>query len=207
MRIKAACLVFCLLFLPLVLSAQDKPHADQLYEQGKFEEAAEVCKQELQEDPQRVSAIIYLGWSLLRLHRPAEALEWANKSLSFAPNDERIIQISAEALYSLGRYDEALVKCREYVKYGGGKLALIYYYMGMIYLSRKEYVNADIALSAAVHFYANDAGWWERLGFARENANDPRAALEAYDEALKRNPDHAEALKGRDRVSKNQNQP
>jgi tetratricopeptide (TPR) repeat protein len=207
MRIKAACIAVCMLFPTLALFAQDKPHADQLYEQGKFEEAAEVCKQELQEDPQRISAIIYLGWSLIRLHRPAEALDWANKGLGFAPNDERVIHIAAEALYSLGRYDEALVKCREYVKYGGGKLALIYYYMGMIYLSRKEYVNADIALSAAVYFYANDAGWWERLGFARENANDPAAALEAYNEALKRNPNHAEALKGKDRVSKNQNQP
>jgi tetratricopeptide (TPR) repeat protein len=207
MRIKAASLVICLLLPAFGLYAQDKPHADQLYEQGKFEEAAEVCKQELQEDPQRVSAIIYLGWSLLRLHRPAEALEWANKGLSFIPNDERIIHISAEALYALGRYDEALIKCREYVKYGGGKLALIYYYMGMIYLSRKEYVNADIALSAAVYYYANDAGWWERLGFARENTNDSQAALEAYNEALKRNPNQPEALKGRDRVSKNQNQP
>ena len=100
----------------------------------------------------------------------------------------------------LGRYDEALIKCREYVKYGGPKLALMYYYMGMIYIARKEFVHADIALSTAVHHYANEANWWERLGFARENADDADAALQAYNEALKRNPNHADALKGKDRV-------
>jgi tetratricopeptide (TPR) repeat protein len=207
MRINAACIIICLLLSGTAAYAQDKPHADQLYEQGKFEEAAVVCKQELQEDPQRLSAFIYLGWSLLRLHKPSEALEWMNKALAFAPNDERLIHITAEALYSLGRYDEALVKCRQYVRFGGGKLALIYYYMGMIYLSRKEYVNADIALSTAVYHYANDANWWERLGFARENAKDPKAALEAYNEALKRNPNLQEALKGKERVSQNQSNP
>jgi len=83
----------------------------------------------------------------------------------------------------------------------------MYYYMGMIYISRKEYVFADIALSTAVHHYANEANWWERLGFARENANDPEAALTAYNEALKRNPNHPDALRGKDRVRLNQSEP
>jgi tetratricopeptide (TPR) repeat protein len=208
MRIKGTLLLTCmLLFVAASSYAQTKPDALVLYQQGKYEEAASVCKEEIKETPQRTDAYVVLCWSLIALRRPAEALEWANKCLSFAPNDQRVIHIAGEALYMLGRYDEALIKCREYVKYGGPKLALMYYYMGMIYISRKEFVLADIALSTAVHHYANEANWWERLGFARENADDPEAALAAYNEALKRNPNHPEALRGRDRVRTTQNEP
>ncbi|MBN1798827.1 MAG: tetratricopeptide repeat protein [Spirochaetales bacterium] len=208
MRINKLLLVVCLLLAVAASGySQNKPDALLLYQQGKFEEAASVCKDEIKETPLRTDAYVVLGWSLVALRRPAEALEWANKCLGFAPNDQRVIHIAAEALYMLGRYDEALIKCREYVKYGGPKLALMYYYMGMIYIARKEYVLADIALSTAVHHYANEANWWERLGFARENANDAESALAAYNEALKRNPNHPEAIKGKDRVRLNRSEP
>jgi tetratricopeptide (TPR) repeat protein len=208
MRINGLLLITCLLLCMAVGGyAQTKPDALVLYQQGKYEEAASVCKDEIKETPQRTDAYVVLGWSLIALRRPAEALEWANKCLSFASNDQRVIHIAGEALYMLGRYDEALINCREYVKFGGPKLALIYYYMGMIYISRKEFVLADIALSTAVHHYGNEANWWERLGFAREHADDNKAALAAYNEALKRNPNHPEALKGRDRVRTSQSEP
>jgi tetratricopeptide (TPR) repeat protein len=206
MPIRVSLFIFLLLLVTNIIAyAQEKPDALVLYQEGKYEEAASVCKDEINVTPQRKDSYVVLGWSLIALRRPAEALEWANKALGFAPNDERIIHITAEALYMLGRYDEAIIKCREYIKFGGSKLALIYYYMGMIYLSRKEYVLADTSLSTAVFYYANDANWWERLGFARENAKDPKAALEAYNEALKRNPNQLEAQRGRDRLQQQTN--
>ena len=46
----------------------------------------------------------------------------------------------------------------------------------------------------------DEAPWWSRLGFAREQAGDHTHALEAYERALQLNSNLSEAARGRERV-------
>jgi tetratricopeptide (TPR) repeat protein len=182
--------------------AQDRPDALGLYRRGRFEEAVDVCLQELEAQPRSMDSYVVLGWSLLRLERYQDALGYAQQALAISRYDERIIEITGEAYFYLGRNTDALRAFEEYVVLAptGDRIGLVYYFMGEIFVRLGEYNHADIALSTAVYHSPNTARWWLRLGYARETAEDYQWALAAYDRALELNANLVEASRGRDRV-------
>lgn len=190
--------------IPL-LSAQEAPtgkDALELYRQGKFEEAIEVCRSELELMPRRMDAHVILGWSLLRLNRYQDALEAGKKAYSISPSDYRIIEILGEANYYLGRNQEALNHFEEYAVLAptGDRIDTVYYLMGEIFIRLGEYNHADIAFTTALYHTPNVARWWARLGYAREMAKDYKYSLEAYERALTLNGSLTEARRGKERV-------
>lgn len=198
-------IILFLLIIALIghpLSAQDKPDALLLYNQGKYKEAAEVCKQELVDTPRNMNSYVVLGWSLLSMGKYAEALSYTEKGLSIAPYDYRVIFITGEALFYLNRNQEALVRFQSYIKNNpkGNRIPTIYYYMGEIYLRLNELTHADIAFSTALYHQSSKAKWWVRLGYTRERKQEYSWALEAYEEALKLNPNLVDASRGKERV-------
>jgi tetratricopeptide (TPR) repeat protein len=192
------------LLLCLPAFAQEKPDALELYRQGKYLEAIKVCQEELAESPKNIDSYVVLGWSQLKLKRYAEALETAEKADRISPHDARLVQIMGEATYYLGRIEDALASLEEYVRLrpAGDRIARVYWLMGECYISLKEYQNADIAISTALYHEQNNAGWWARLGYARELANDLTYAGEAYDRALRLDPNLIDAQRGKERVAK-----
>ncbi len=199
---------FLAIFLGTLLAApafaQDKADALQLYKDGKYLEAIKVCQEELAESPKNIDSHVVLGWSQLKLKRYAEALQTAETADAIAPHDPRLVQITGEARYYLGRIEEALASLEEYVRLrpAGDRIARVYWLMGECFISLKEYQNADIALSTALYHEQTNAGWWARLGYARELANDLPLSREAFDRALKLDPNLIDAQRGRERVEK-----
>jgi tetratricopeptide (TPR) repeat protein len=184
--------------------AQEKPDALELYKAGKYLESIKVCQEELAESPKNIDSHIVLGWSQLKLRRYAEALETAETADQISPHDSRLVQIMGEAKYYLGRIEDALASLEEYVRLRptGDRIARVYWLMGECYISLKEYQNADIAISTALYHEQNNAGWWARLGYARELANDLSYAREAFDRALRLDPNLIDAQRGKERVEK-----
>ncbi len=184
--------------------AQEKPDALELYKAGKYLEAIKVCQEELAESPKNVDSYVVLGWSQLKLKRYAEALQTSENADTISPHDPRLVQIVGEAKYYLGRIEDALASLEEYVRLrpAGDRIARAYWLMGECYISLKEYQNADIAISTALYHEQNNAGWWARLGYARELANDLKYAREAFDRALRLNPNLIDAQRGKARVEK-----
>ena len=182
--------------------AQDKDDALALYRSGDYAGAIEVCRRELAEMPNRMDAHAVLGWSLIRLRRYEEALAASEEAFRVSRYDPRIIETAGEALFYLGRRNEALRYFEEYAVIAptGGRIDLVYYYMGEIYIQQGRYHNADIAFSTALYHSPNIADWWTRLGYARERAGELRYSLEAYNKALALNPNLEEAARGRSRV-------
>ena len=182
--------------------AQDKDDALALYRSGDYAGAIEVCRRELAEMPNRMDAHAVLGWSLIRLRRYEEALAASEEAFRVSRYDPRIIETAGEALFYLGRRNEALRYFEEYAAIAptGGRIDLVYYYMGEIYIQQGRYHNADIAFSTALYHSPNIADWWTRLGYARERAGELRYSLEAYNKALALNPNLEEAARGRSRV-------
>jgi tetratricopeptide (TPR) repeat protein len=191
-----------LLFAAWRLPAQEKGDALELYRNGDFQKAIELCRQELAEAPNRLDAHAILGWSLLKLKRYPEALEASQKAFAISRYDPRIIEIAAESYYFLGRREEAKRYLEEYAAIAptGGRIDAVYYFLGEIFIQQGKYNNADIALSTALYHSPNIADWWARLGYAREKAGDFQFALEAYNKALALNPNLVDAQRGKARV-------
>jgi tetratricopeptide (TPR) repeat protein len=192
------------LLLSVPVFAQEKPDALELYKAGKYLESIKVCQEELAESPKNIDSYVVLGWSQLKLKRYAEALQTAETADQISPNDSRLVQIMGEAKYYLGRIEDALASLEEYVRLqpAGDRIARVYWLMGECYISLKEYQNADIAISTALYHEENNAGWWARLGYARELANDLKFAREAFDRALRLDPNLIDAQRGKERVEK-----
>jgi tetratricopeptide (TPR) repeat protein len=188
--------------LPAV--AQEKLDALELYKAGRYLEAVKVCQEELAESPKNIDSFVVLGWSQLKLKRYAEALETAETADGISPHDARLVQIMGEAKYYLGRIEEALAILEEYVRLRptGDRIARVYWLMGECFISLKEYQNADIAISTALYHEENNAGWWARLGYARELANDLKFARNAFERALQLDPNLIDAQRGKERVEK-----
>jgi len=186
----------------LLAQAQDKYDAVELYRNGEYAAAIDVCRKELEEMPNRMDAHAVMGWSLMMLQRYQEALEASQAAFQVSRYDPRIIETAAEALFHLGRQNEALRYFEEYAAISptGGRIDTVYYFMGEIFIQQGKFNNADIALSTALYHSPNIADWWARLGYAREKGEDFRWSLEAYSKALALNPNLVDAVRGRSRV-------
>ncbi|MFO7848598.1 MAG: tetratricopeptide repeat protein [Spirochaetia bacterium] len=205
MRLLSRGLIFFLLFAAAgtaVASAQDKPDALQLYNDGEYEEAVEVCLEELESTPRNMDSYAVLCWSLIRLRRYDEALEYARQGLNVSRYDPRMVEAMGEAQYYKGRNIEALEWFEEYVELSptGARINIAYYFMGEIFIRLGEYHHADIAFTTALHHTPSVARWWARLGYSREMTEDYEYAIEAYDKALELKPNLSDAARGKERA-------
>lgn len=184
--------------------AQEYRDALELYRNGNYDAAIEVCLQELEEMPRNMDSYVVLGWSFLKQNRYDEALDYGEKAHSITPSDYRIIEILGEAQFYLGNNQESLKNLEEYTVLAptGDRIDFVYYLMGEIFIRLGEYNHADIAFSTALYHSPNSANWWARLGYAREMAKDYKWSLDAYDKALKLNATHSDARRGIERVAK-----
>lgn len=195
--------LFILLFIisSISLYAQEKPDALQEYRNGRYETAVEICNVEIQQNPANLESYVVMSWSLVKLARYDEALVYAKKGLELNRYDVRIIEILGEIAYYQGRNNEAIRLFQQYITFApeGSRIDVVYYFLGELYIRLGRYRHADIALSTAVRFVSGNALWWNRLGFARENAGEIRNAMTAYEKALSLNPNLTDAQRGLER--------
>lgn len=200
-----------LLFLILVQpGAQEKLDALKLYRQGSYEKSVAVCLEELSkyDDSQiipRMDSYTVLGWGLIRLGRYDDAVQYGEEALKWSRYDARVVENLGEAHYYLGNHDKGLDYFQQYVSLNptGDRIGQVYYYMGETYIRLGQYNHADIALSTAIYHVPSAARWWSRLGYAREGAENPESAEEAYNQALALQPSLQEARKGLERLTRN----
>lgn len=204
------------LFFPLLLGcfalpprAKEKENADplQLYRSGRVREAIAVSQAKLREEPENLSIYEVLCWALIEDGKYAEAERCAEEALKIDRHSDRAIESLAEAKFSLGKNDEALLLFEEYIGLIPAAAAYrtrvpaAYYFMGEIYIRQARYHHANAALSTAVRIDQNRALWWTRLGYAREMLREYTGSLAAYDKALELDPSWVDAKNGKTRVS------
>lgn len=196
--------IFCVLMAAVALSvySQERPDALASYRSGDYEQAAEICLEEIKEAPRSRDSYAVLCWSLLALERYEDTLTHATQAYQFAPNDPRIVEVLGEANYYLGNNIEALRFFERYAVIAdtGDRIDRVYYFMGELFIRLGEYNHADIAFSTALYHSPNISVWWGRLGYSREMAKDYVHALDAYKRALALNPNLLDADRGRSRV-------
>jgi tetratricopeptide (TPR) repeat protein len=195
--ILAACLG-----LSLSLEAQETRDALKEYRSGSLDVAISICLEEIRANPSNVESHIVLCWSLVKLGRHTEAETYADKARLLSRYDPRIIEIQGEIYYYQGRNAEALRLFQEYVNLApdGGRIDMVFYFLGEIYLRLGRFRHADIAFTTAIKYVPGNALWWNRLGYARENAGENQSAVLAYNQALSLNPQLTDAQRGLERL-------
>ncbi|MDR2209890.1 MAG: tetratricopeptide repeat protein [Spirochaetaceae bacterium] len=201
---KKACRVGILLCLICSPAARAQPRADALqeYRKGNFEEALAICRAEIAANPNNLESHVVLCWSLVALGRYEEGRTYALAGRNISRYDPRIIEVLGEVYYFQGRNAEALQYFQEYINLApqGTRVNMVYYYVGEIFIRRGQFRRADIALSTAVYYMPQNAEWWARLAYARENAGEIQNAIGAYERALSLNSQMADAKRGLERA-------
>jgi tetratricopeptide (TPR) repeat protein len=172
------------------------------YKTGQYTDAVAITLDELKSNPNNMDSYVVLCWSLQKLEKHQDALNYAQQALKLNAYDFRIVEIVGESSFYLGKNTEALKAFEQYVGLApsGDRIEKAYYFMGEIYLQLGQYNRADISLTTAVYHSPQTAAWWSRLGYARMLAKDYPAAKKAYDEALRQNPGLNEAVRGKQQV-------
>lgn len=199
----------------VVTGAREKPDALKIYRNGfqldnvgrtadakaAYEQAIEVCKQDLASTPKNMDAYTVYGWSLFRLGRYREGADVCNEALKVV-TDFRVVETLGECYFYMGNYKESLKNMEKYIDGAprGDRISTAYFFCGEIYRLTKLYNRAEIAYSAAVYLEPGISLWWYRLGATRETVGEREGAATAYQRALKLKPAYKEALDGFSRV-------
>ncbi|MCL2008560.1 MAG: tetratricopeptide repeat protein [Treponema sp.] len=193
-------IIFFLCTLPLL--AQTTPDALQEFRNGNYLRSIEICRDEIAANPNNLESHVVITWSLMRLGRYSEAMDYALSGRRISRYDLRITLTLGEISYFLGQNNEALQFFQEYIYLApeGVRVDIAYYYIGEINIRLGRFRHADIALTTAVHWIPGNATWWSRLAYARENAGDLQEAVAAYERALTLNPRLTDAQMGLERV-------
>ena len=195
-------LFFTLLVLSATLVFGQQKDALEAYKSGRYADAVAITQDELKANSNNMDSYVVLCWSLQKLEKHQDALNYAQQALKLNPYDFRVIEAVGESSFYLGKNLEALKAFEQYVVLApsGDRIEKAYYFMGEIYLQLGQYNRADIALTTAVYHSPQTAAWWSRLGYARMLAKDYPSAKKAYDEALRQNPGLTEAARGKQQV-------
>ena len=184
------------------VSAQEQQDALKMWRNGDYARAVEITQAEVDAAPNNLDAMVVMGWSLIALGRYGEAMEISDRAMEVSRFDYRVIENAGESHYYLGELEPALQRFEQYAALAprGDRIALVYSFMGEIYISLREYENADIAFSTALHLNNNRSAWWTRLGYARELAGKAVPARDTYQHALELDPSFGEAQRGLERM-------
>jgi tetratricopeptide (TPR) repeat protein len=166
-----------------------------------YNEAVRICLDEINQNSANMDSYTVLTWTLQRQQKYAEVVNWGNRGLRINGNDYRIIETMGEAYFYLNRFNDSLSSMQRYVNSvpQGERTPVAYFFIGEIYRLQRKFFKADIAYTTAVRLDPGSALWWYRLGSVRESAGDLSPAIEAYQRALRLNPNYREAREGLER--------
>jgi tetratricopeptide (TPR) repeat protein len=163
-----------------------------------YRDAVRICNEEIAANVGNADTYAVLTWTLQRQRKYNEVISSGERSLRLG-NDLRVIETMGEAYFYLGNYDASRKQMERYVNAlpQGGRTAVAYFFMGEIFRLQGNNLSADIAYTTALHLEGGSSAlWWFRLGTVREAARDYRAAVTAYESAVKlgRGADAADGL-------------
>jgi len=167
-----------------------------------YTEAVRICLDEVSRNAATRDTYTVITWTMQRQKRYSDVISWGERGLRAFPDEFRIFETMGEAFFYLDNYERSLSCMQRYTNAlpEGERVSVAYFFIGEIYRLTEKYQHADIAYTTAVRFEPNIALWWYRLGSVREQVGDRRPAIEAYQQALRLNPNYREARNGLTRL-------
>jgi tetratricopeptide (TPR) repeat protein len=220
------CAVICIFFISFAAGAQSTGGTDaqsfsamENYLRGRdlealnraseanthYNEAVRQCLDEVSGNAASRNTYTVLTWTLQRQRRYSEVITWGERGLRLFPDELRIVEIMGEAFFYMDDYGRSLTYMQRYTNAlpQGDRVSVAFFFAGEIYRITQKYRHADIAYTTALRFEPNLALWWYRLGSVREEIGDKTQAIDAYQQALRLNPNYSEAKNGIARLQEN----
>jgi len=163
-----------------------------------YNEAIRICLDEVSRNAATRTTYTVITWTMQRQGRYADVITWGERGLRIYPDEYRIVEIMGEACFYMGNYARSLSFMQRYTNAlpEGDRASIAFFFIGEIYRLTQRYHHADIAYTTALRMEPNIALWWYRLASVREQINDRTPAIEAYQQALRYNPNYREARDG-----------
>jgi len=212
MKISLSCFIPIMLLLSLTAFAQDNTNALRNYQAGRdlesrnriteadrfYSEAIRICNEEISRNTATRDTYTVLTWALQRQRKYADVITWGERGLRLHADEYRIVETMGEAYFYLDDHEVSLRFMQRYTNSvpQGERSSVAYFFIGEIFRLRKQFRHADIAYTTAVRLEPGLPLWWYRLGSVREAAGDYSQAVEAYERALRLNPNYREAGDG-----------
>ena len=170
-----------------------------------YNEAVRQCLEEVSGSTASRTTYTVLTWTLQRQRKYNEVVTWGERGLRVFPDEYRLMEIMGEAFFYLADYERSLSYMQRYTNAlpQGDRVSIAYFFSGEIYRLTQKYHHADIAYTTALRFEPHLALWWYRLGSVREEIGDRTQAIDAYQQALRLNPNYNAAREGLTRLQGN----
>ena len=151
----------------------------------------ELIKKEPTQDPYES---IQDATEFLKKGDYSSAVQYSDKALAINPSISVAYSIKGQALYSLKKYDEALV-CYNKALELRPKYLEVLNYKAITLNDLGKYEEAIESLNQSTELNPNDAIIWNNKGLAFNQVGKYNDAIECFDKAIKLNPTYTEALK------------
>jgi tetratricopeptide (TPR) repeat protein len=184
-------------------AGRDLEAGSRMEEAGQYyAEAVRICMNEISRNTATMDTYAALTWTLRRQRKFAEVITWGEQALRINADEYRVIETMGEAYFYLNDYSRALTFMQRYVNSlpHGEQAATAYFFIGETFRLQGKFRRADIAYTTALQLAPGISLWWYRLGSVREAAGDYIPAIQAYEQALRFNPNYPEASQGLERV-------
>ncbi|MDR1286599.1 MAG: tetratricopeptide repeat protein [Treponema sp.] len=163
-----------------------------------YGEAIRICQGEVSGNTANRDTYTAITWTLQRQRKYADVITWGERGLRLFADEYRILETMGEAYFYLDDYDRSLSCMQRYANTlpRGERISVAYFFIGEIFRLREKYRHADIAYTTAVRLEPGLSLWWYRLAQVREFLGDRAPATEAYEQAVRLNPNYQEAITG-----------
>ena len=166
------------------------------YQEGKLVEAAALCEQTLEPQPQHFEALHLLGIINLISGRPERAVELFAIALQLEPRSVAAHGNHGNSLYELKRYESAIV-CYENAIALCPQLPEAYNNRGNALRALQRRDAAIVSYDAAIALKPDYADAYRNRGLTLYELKSYEAAIDSYGRAAALQPDSAEIYHGR----------
>jgi tetratricopeptide (TPR) repeat protein len=166
--------------------------AGKLFSEGKYSQAATVCRQVIDARPGNADAHNILGVSLNAMGKSDEAVEVLRRAIKLAPQASSIHANLGEVLRQQGKTDEAASALEEAIRLDPNNAQALNN-LGITYYERRQPKVAIDYYRRALEGRPDMAEASNNLGNALRAVGDGEGALQAYQDALVHRERYAEA--------------
>jgi Tfp pilus assembly protein PilF len=172
----------------LVPGRKESGKAGQLFQQGKYEEAAKLYEDAIAKNPEDPTYYYNLGTTYMWMNKPDQAIETFKKMIELKPDSFGAFKNLGQLYAEKKNYEEA----RNYYSKAAeisSEDPEVFYSLGICYWNMQDYTNALEAFKKAIKSKEDYADAHYQLGLTYLNQNKLDEALPAFEKFVQLAPD------------------
>lgn len=186
---------------PVIRGGKDFEKGNQLFQEGKYEEASKAFNKVLEKDPDYPEALINLGLCYLKLNEIDKALPYLEKAVQVKPDFAAAYISLGQAYFIKGEMEKSI----EYFSKGAELQSdnpKVYYNIAIVYYQMQKYSEAVEALKKSIDLDPVNASAYYQLAICYGRLGNAEKMVENFEAFLKLEPNAPEAPQVKDLIKK-----